>query len=331
MATPDAIERPRYSFVLPVFNEVATLATLHQRMTALIDSLDGPSEVLLVDDGSRDESYAHMCRIADGDPRFRCVRLSRNFGHQVAITAGIDLTVGDAVIVMDADLQDPPEVVREMIARWKEGFGVVYGRRSERKGESAFKKATAHAFYRTLRGLSEVDIPADVGDFRLMDRAVVDALCGMRESNRYVRGMVAWLGFSQSFVDYVREERFAGETKYPFRKMLRLAANGIVGFSTVPLRLILTLGFFVSGLSFLAGIGSIAVRFFGYTVTGWTSLIVVVSFIGGIQLLVLGVIGQYIGRIYDEAKRRPLYLVRELRGFRHDAAAVPFGSKAITR
>jgi polyisoprenyl-phosphate glycosyltransferase len=315
-------ERARYSFVLPVYDEEESLPALRARMTSLLARLDGPAEVILVDDGSRDRSAALMDEIAIEDARFRCVKLSRNFGHQIAVTAGIDFAGGDAVIVMDADLQDPPEVVLEMIERWKAGFDVVYGKRVARKGESAFKKATASVFYRALDRMSEVRIPTDVGDFRLIDRRAVDAFKAMREQNRYVRGMFAWMGFPQCAVEYVREERFAGETKYPLRKMLRLAANGIVGFSTAPLRMILSLGFVVSILSFLAGLAVIVLKLLGaYTVTGWTSLMVVVFFVGGIQLVVTGVIGEYIGRIYDEVKSRPLYFVRSATGF--SAAAAP--------
>lgn len=323
---------PRYSFVLPVFNEEETLPTLRERMAALLDKLDAESEVILVDDGSRDRSAELMEGIAREDARFRCVRLSRNFGHQIAVTAGIDYARGDAVVVMDADLQDPPEVVLQMVEQWKQGFDVVYGKRVARKGETVFKKATASLFYRLLDRMSEVRIPTDVGDFRLIDRRAVDAFRAMREQNRYVRGMFAWMGFPQTAVEYVREERFAGETKYPLRKMLRLAANGIVGFSTAPLRLILSLGFFVSVVSFLAGLTVIVLKLLGaYTVTGWTSLMVVVFFVGGIQLVVTGVIGEYIGRIYDEVKSRPLYLVRstsdDLRP-RTDALRVPRAVKS---
>lgn len=316
---PGDASRPRYSFVLPVFNEEETLPTLRQRMAALLDRLDGPAEVILIDDGSRDGSATLMDAIASEDARFRCVRLSRNFGHQVAVSAGLDYARGDAVVVMDADLQDPPEVVLEMAERWKAGFDVVYGKRVARKGETFFKKTTASVFYRLLDRMSEVRIPTDVGDFRLIDRSAVDAFRAMREQNRYVRGMFAWMGFEQTAVEYVREERFAGETKYPLKKMLRLAANGIVGFSAAPLRLILSFGFVVSVLSFLAGLVVIALKLLGVdAVSGWASLIVVVFFVGGIQLIVTGVIGEYIGRIYDEVKRRPLYLVRSTRGFGDD-------------
>jgi len=321
---------PTFSFVLPVFNESETLATLHARLVTLVDGLDGSSEVILVDDGSSDDSYRQMVAIAEGDTRFKTLRLSRNFGHQAAITAGIDAARGAAVVVMDADLQDPPEVVQRMISAWREGYGVVYGRRVHRQGEAAFKKLTASVFYRLLRRLSEVDIPADVGDFRLMDRQVVDAFKEMREQHRYVRGMVAWMGFEQCAVDYVRDERFAGTTKYPLTKMLRLAGNGIVGFSNVPLRLILGLGLVVAGGSFVLGLLAIIAKVAGFfVVPGWTSLALAVSGLSGVQLIVLGVVGEYVGRIHDEVKHRPLYLVRDSRGFGARRVVVPADAASV--
>jgi glycosyltransferase involved in cell wall biosynthesis len=323
-------DAPLVSFVLPVYNESETLPTLRARLASFIDGLDGTSEVILIDDGSKDDSYQQMVAIADSDPRFRTLRLSRNFGHQVAITAGIDAARGAAVIVMDADLQDPPDVVHRMLAKWREGYGVVYGRRVAREGETAFKKLTASLFYRLLRRLSEVDIPTDVGDFRLMDRKVVDAFKEMREQNRYVRGMVAWMGFDQCAVDYIREERFAGETKYPLKKMLSLAANGIVGFSNVPLRLILGLGLVVAGGSFAVGLMAIIAKMAGFfVVPGWTSLALAVSGLSGVQLIVLGVVGEYVGRIHDEVKHRPLYLVRDSRGFGAGRVVVPADAASI--
>jgi dolichol-phosphate mannosyltransferase len=312
-STPD---HPVYSIVLPVYNEEETLPELHKRMSVLLDKLDGPAEVILVDDGSRDRSYALMLDIHAHDPRFKVVHFSRNFGHQVAISAGMDLSSGDAVIIMDADLQDPPEVVLQMAARWREGYDVVYATRERREDETWFKKVTARLFYRTLRRLTEVDIPLDVGDFRLVDRRALEAFKAMRERGRYVRGMFGWIGFRQTGVSYVRPGRFAGETKYPFKKMIRLALDGIVSFSNVPLRLVLQLGFVVSIVSFCAGIFAIIVKLSGaYAVPGWASTVVVVAFTSGVQLTVLGVMGEYVGRIYDEVKRRPLYLVRDFHGF----------------
>jgi len=300
-----------YSLVIPVYDEEEVLPRLFERLDELLDRLDAPAEVVLVDDGSADRSFEIISKRCSSDPRFRGVRLSRNFGHQPAITAGMRTARGEAVIVMDADLQDPPEVVLEMIDAWKDGYAVVSGRRLHREGETAVKRASAHLFYRLLDRLSETDIPVDVGDFRLLDRRALDALLAMPERNRYVRGMVAWLGFPQTTVDFVRPERQLGETKYPLRKMVRLALDGVVGFSTTPLRLISKLGLIVSVVSFIAGFGSIIAYFLGATVPGWTSMVVVVFFMGGVQLVVLGVVGEYVGRIYDEVRGRPLYLVSE--------------------
>jgi polyisoprenyl-phosphate glycosyltransferase len=303
-----------YSFVIPVLNEEDVLPQLFERLDVLLDGLDGRSEVVFVDDGSTDATFALIEKRSAGDHRYRGIRLSRNFGHQIAITAGMEHSRGRAVVVMDADLQDPPEVVHEMIARWKDGFAVVAGRRVARMGEKVTKRATAHLFYRILNRLSETEIPVDVGDFRLLDRRAVDAFLAMPERERYVRGMVAWLGYPQTVVEYVRPERQAGETKYPAKKMIGLALNGVIGFSTVPLRVISKLGLVVSVASFLAGFGSIVAFFLGATVPGWTSTVVVAFFVGGVQLIVLGVIGEYVGRIYDEVRRRPLYLVSETVG-----------------
>jgi len=307
---------PTYSFVIPVFNEEDGLAELFRRMSALLEQLDGPAEVILVDDGSRDRSYAQMLAIHAADDRFRVVQFSRNFGHQIAISAGMDLCCGDAVVIMDADLQDPPEVVLEMAVKWREGYDLVYGQRQRREEETWFKKFTAGVFYRMLRSMTDVDMPVDAGDFRLIDRKALDAFRSMRERSRYVRGMFGWVGFRQIGVKYVRPGRFAGETKYPLSKMIRLALDGIISFSNLPLRFVMQFGFLVSIISFAAGIVAMYVKLSGaYAVPGWASLMVWVSFIGGVQLTVLGVIGEYIGRIYDEVKQRPLYLVRELRGF----------------
>lgn len=307
-----------YSFVIPVLDEEDVLPHLFERLDGLLSGLDGPGEVVFVDDGSSDATFALIEQRAESDRRYRAVRLSRNFGHQIAITAGMRHARGRAVVVMDADLQDPPEVVHEMIARWKDGFAVVAGRRIAREGETVTKRASAHLFYRLLNRLSDTEIPVDVGDFRLMDRAAVDAFLSMPERERYVRGMVAWLGFPQTTVEYVRPERKAGATKYPTRKMIALALNGVLGFSTVPLRIISKIGLIVSVASFVAGFASIVAFFLGATIPGWTSIVVVAFFVGGVQLTVLGVIGEYVGRIYDEVRRRPLYLVEEIVGGEDD-------------
>src|SRR5919204_579653 len=282
---------PTYSLVVPAYNEEAVIEELVVRLAAVMDALDGDAEAILVDDGSRDRTYELMLAAARDEPRLRVVRLSRNFGHQVALTAGVDLSTGDAVIVLDADLQDPPEVILELAARWREGYDVVYAVRDVREGETRFKRATAAAFYRAFNRISEVKVPLDVGDFRLVDRRALDVFARMRENNRFVRGMFSWIGLRQTGVLSRRHERFAGETKYPLRKMLRFAATGVISFSAAPLRAALNLGFLVSFVSFALAIWSVVVKAAGfYNVPGWTSILVVMSFIGGIQLIVLGVI-----------------------------------------
>ena len=307
---------PTYSIVVPAYNEEAVVPELARRLAELLDALDADGEAILVDDGSRDGTYERMVEATAADPRFRLVRLSRNFGHQIALTAGVDLAAGDAVIVMDADLQDPPEVVLELAKQWREGYDVVYAVRQERQGETRFKRATATWFYRGFNRISEVQVPVDVGDFRLVDRRALDVFNEMRESNRFVRGMFAWIGLRQTGVPYMRRERFAGQTKYPLRRMLRFAGAGVISFSSAPLRAALNIGFLVSVLSFALGIWSIIVKLSGlYEVPGWTSLVVVTTLIGGVQLIVLGVIGQYIASIHDEVKRRPLYVIGELENF----------------
>jgi glycosyltransferase involved in cell wall biosynthesis len=316
------LERVEYSIVVPVFNEEESLPELTKRLVLLLDRLDGAAEVILVDDGSADRSYEQMLVAREGDPRFKILRLSRNFGHQVAITAGMDVAAGDAVIVMDADLQDPPEVVVEMAARWREGFDVVYAVREERKGETRFKRATAAAFYRLFRRMSEVNVPIDVGDFRLVDRRALEAFKTMREKNRYVRGMFGWIGFRQTGVHFERSERYAGETKYPLLRMLKFATDGIVSFSAAPLRFALKLGFAVAALSFVLGVVFLVSKLAGfYSVPGLASIAVFVAFLGGIQLVLLGVMGEYIARIHDEVKGRPLYLVSDAHGLRDPTGA----------
>jgi glycosyltransferase involved in cell wall biosynthesis len=297
-----------------------------------MDALDGDAEAIIVDDGSSDRTYERLFAEARADSRFKLVRLSRNFGHQIALTAGVDLAAGDAVIVLDADLQDPPEVVLELAARWREGYDVVYAIRHERDGETRFKRATAAWFYRGFNRISEVEIPLDVGDFRLVDRRALDVFNQMRESGRFVRGMFSWIGFKQTGVPYERHERFAGETKYPLRKMLRFAATGVTSFSEAPLRLALNLGFLVSLVSFILGIFAIVAKITGvFTVPGWASIVVTVTLIGGVQLIVLGVIGVYIGDIHTEVKRRPLYIVSDLQNFDEIPELPPRGIAAHRR
>lgn len=315
-AHPPAGERVCYSIVLPIFNEEAVLPILLRRLDLLMQKLDAPAEVIFVDDGSTDCSSIVLEVKAKSDRRIRYIRLSRNFGHQIAITAGMDAASGDAVIVMDADLQDPPEVVLQMAERWREGYDVVNARRLSRAGESAFKRWTAQAFYGFLGRLASIDIPNEVGDFRLMDRKVLEAFRTMPERDRFVRGMVAWLGFRQTEVTFRREARAAGSTKYPFFKMLRLALNGLLGFSDMPLRLSIWLGFMVSMCAVLYGIYAIGLHMFSdRTVAGWSSTIVVMSFLCGVNMLMTGIVGLYIGRIHAEVKQRPLYVVGKRVGF----------------
>lgn len=314
----------RYSLIIPVFNEEAVLPLLLHRLEKLLATLDAPAEAIFVDDGSRDTSSIILEAKAKHDPRFRFIRLSRNFGHQIAITAGMDAASGDAIVVMDADLQDPPEVIGEMIARWKEGYEIVQARRLSRDGESTFKKKTASIFYRLLGKLSSIDIPRDVGDFRLIDRKVLEAFQAMPERDRFVRGMFAWLGFKQCEVAFHRPARAAGETKYPFFKMLRLAVNGVVSFSDAPLKLAIWAGAAVSMLAVLYGLYAIATGLFtDHAVRGWTSTVVIVSFLCGLNMLLTGMVGLYVGRIYSEVKQRPLYVVAKRAGFeaaaKHDA------------
>lgn len=307
---------PRYSVLVPVFNEEGGIAECHRRLKEVMDGIAEPYELIFIDDGSRDASGDLLRALAASDPNVRVVSFSRNFGHQIAISAGMDHAAGDAVVVIDADLQDPPSVIPAMIAKWKEGYEVVYGKRGQRQGESAFKKVTAFFFYRLLRRLTDVDIPTDVGDFRLIDRKVCDVMSRIRERNRFVRGIISWIGFRQTAVTYVREPRFAGETKYPLSKMLRFAADAIIGFSYRPLRLATHLGLLTSlgGFVYLLYVVYLAI-FTDRTVHGWASLIALSLIFNGIILGILGIMGEYVGRIYEEAKGRPFYVVRETLGF----------------
>jgi polyisoprenyl-phosphate glycosyltransferase len=313
----------QYSVVVPVFNEEAVIPLLLRRLDLLLDRFDAPAEVIFVDDGSSDCSGIVLRAKAKDDPRYRYIGLSRNFGHQIALTAGLDAAAGQAVIVMDADLQDPPEVVFDMIARWKEGYEIVYGRRLRREGETRFKRWTASLFYKLLERMSSVKIPRDVGDFRLIDRRVLDAFRDMPEQDRFVRGMFAWLGFRQTEVTFHRQPRLAGETKYPIWKMARLAVNGMIGFSDAPLRVAIWLGFVVSGCAGLYGLYVIT-RWWVHDeslVAGWSSTILILSFLIGVNMVLTGIIGLYIGRIHTEVKRRPLYVVRSRVGFEPEVDA----------
>lgn len=313
------VEQTVYSFILPVFNEEEVLPSLFDRLFALADSLEGRAEFIFVDDGSTDSSIDIILNERSNDSRVKALTFSRNFGHQIAITAGMDLAQGQAIIVMDADLQDSPEIVLKMVQKWQQGYEVVYAKRLSRDGETAFKKITATVFYRLLNRMTQVDIPVDTGDFRLIDRKALYTLNQMRESDRFVRGMVSWLGFKQTAVEYHRSERFAGETKYPLKNMIRLALAAILGFSDLPIRLAVFFGGIISGCSFsYACFVLIKTLITGRETSGWTSLITVTSFLGGLHLLVIGIIGLYIGRIYEEVKRRPLYVVSKAIGFTKD-------------
>ena len=316
-------KKPLVSVVIPCMNEEQVIQETCRRLIAALSPADFQFELIFIDDGSKDRTPEILRELQVHDARVRVVRLSRNFGHQVAITAGLEHAAGDAVAVIDADLQDPPEVLLEFVAKWLDGYDVVYGVRTERQGETAFKLWTAKAFYRLIGRLSDTAIPLDTGDFRLMDRCVVDALLSMPERDRFVRGMVSWLGFSQTSVPYRRAARFAGETKYPLFKMIKFATDGIVSFSVLPLRLATWIGFLASGLSVVGIVVVLLERYFGVLglVRGWSSTVIAVLFIGGVQLVCMGIIGEYVGRIYGESKRRPLYVVRERMGFESKTVA----------
>jgi dolichol-phosphate mannosyltransferase len=305
---------PELSVVLPVFNEIENLPELKRRLVEVLEGCGKSWEIVFVDDGSRDGSFGKMADFAREDPRIRVVRFARNFGHQMALTAGVDHARGRYVAVMDADLQDPPELLPEMLKKTEEGAEVVYAQRTAREGETAFKKATAAAFYRLMRRWTNVEIPVDTGDFRLMGPRAVQAFRSLRERHRFIRGMTAWVGFTQTAVLYVRPARTRGETKWPARKMLRFAIDALTSFSHVPLQLATWLGFVVSAFSFLYIVVVLILKIRGVNVTGWTTLMFFILFLGGVQLTVVGVLGEYVGRIYEEVKRRPLYLVAEIVG-----------------
>jgi dolichol-phosphate mannosyltransferase len=306
-------EAPELTVVVPVFDEEDVLPALYERLSAALDATGAGWEILLVNDGSRDASLVIMKRLRARDPRVGFVNLARNFGHQLAVSAGMAHARGRAVVLIDADLQDPPELIGEMLRLWREGYDVVYGQRRERRGESLFKRASASLFYRALGALTAVDIPVDTGDFRLMSRRVVDAMNALPEHHRFIRGLVAWVGFRQIALPYDRAPRQAGETKYPLRKMLRFAADATVAFSFTPLRVATALGFVISLSCFVYAAYAVYAKLVeGSVVSGWTSLMVAVLFLGGVQLLCLGAIGEYLGRVYEEVKGRPLYLVERV-------------------
>ncbi len=307
---------PTYSFVIPVYNEEATLLELYRRLSPVMDGLGGLVEVILVNDGSRDRSLAIMRDLHDKDPRVCYISLARNFGHQIAVTAGLHFARGQAVVVLDADLQDPPDLVYEMVERWRQGYEVVYAQRLQRQQEGWFKRLTAYVFYRLLRQLADVEIPIDTGDFCLMDRRVVDILNAMPERNRYLRGLRSWIGFRQTSVQFERPPRFAGDVKYTFHKSMGLAINGLVSFSKVPLRLSTYLGLFAALVAIVMAILVVYWRVFypHSPLTGYAAIAISIFFLGAVQLFSIGILGEYIGRIYEEVKNRPLYTLTEVAG-----------------
>lgn len=306
------MDAPVFSVVAPIFNETGNLPEFYRRVKESLDQTGESWELLLVDDGSTDGSTEQIRQLAAADARLKPVIFARNFGHQLAVTAGLDYAAGQAVVIIDSDLQDPPEVILDMIAKWREGYEVVYAVRSEREGETWFKLATASLFYRLIYRITDVDIPMDTGDFRLLDRKVVAVMRTMRERHRFLRGMSVWVGFKQTGVQYKRAARFSGQTKYPFKKMLKFASDAITSFSYLPLQLATYIGFVAAGLSILAIPVVIILRVLGsQSFLGQASTLIAVLFLGGVQLISLGILGEYIGRLYDEAKGRPLYIVRE--------------------
>ena len=312
----DNVGSVMYSIVVPVYNEENVIKEFYNRTTAVLSSLKERYEIIFINDGSVDNSLTILRELHVEDSSVKVINFSRNFGHQMAITAGMDYSAGNAVIIMDSDLQDPPEVMAKLVEKWKEGYDVVYAVREARKGETLFKRVTATLFYRLIVKITNVSMQADVGDFRLMDKKVIDIFRTVRERHRFIRGLVFWVGFKQTGISYIRNERFAGETKYPFRKMLKFAIDGITSFSFLPLQLAMYAGVIISLMSFASGIYILCLRIItGRFIPGIAGILVSVLFLGGIQLLFLGLIGEYIGRMYDEIKQRPLYIVQEFLGF----------------
>jgi len=301
-----------YSVIAPIFNEIGNISEFYRRVRDTLDKSEGTWELLMIDDGSTDGSTEEIRNLAAKDDRVKPVIFARNFGHQIAVTAGLDYAKGHAVVIIDTDLQDPPEVILDLISKWKEGYEVVFAQRSEREGETWFKLITASIFYRLIYRITDVKIPMDTGDFRLMDRKVVDIMTQMRERHRFLRGMSSWVGFKQTGVTYKRAARYSGETKYPFKKMLKFASDAITSFSYFPLQMAMYLGFLTAGISIIAIPIVIIMRMVGlHAFVGQATTLIAVLFLGGVQLISLGILGEYIGRLYDEAKGRPLYIVRE--------------------
>ena len=301
--------KPLLSVVVPVYNEESVILETYKRLKPVLDSMSIEYEVILVNDGSKDKTAEMATEICTNDTAWKFLNFSRNFGHQIAITAGMDYSSGEAIVVIDADLQDPPELIPQMMEKWHEGFDVVYAKRVKRDGETFFKKFTAKMFYKLMRYMTDFDLPTDVGDYRLIDAKVREALKLVNERNRYIRGIISWLGFKQTAVEFNREKRFAGETKYPLRKMIKFAFDAITAFSYKPLKIATYLGTFVSIASFIYLIVVIVSAIIGKTAPGWASTLAVSLFFNGVVLVILGIIGEYIGRIFDEVKARPLYIV----------------------
>ncbi|TYS85321.1 glycosyltransferase family 2 protein [Rossellomorea aquimaris] len=304
--------RELISIVIPMYFEEEVAQECYNRIKHVMVDHHIQYEFIFVNDGSTDRTLDILNEIALKDNQAKIVNFARNFGHQTAVTAGIDYASGDAIVIIDADLQDPPEVIPELIAKWREGYEIVYAKRKKRSGETKFKLLTAKYFYKFLNYMSDIDIPKDTGDFRIIDRKAADVFKTMTERNRFVRGMFSWVGFNQTYIEYERDERFAGETKYPLKKMIKFASDGIIAFSTKPLKLVMTIGFASVLISFFVLVYAIAVKLFGQGVeTGWASIMVAITFFSGVQLLGMGIVGEYIARIYDESKNRPIYIVKE--------------------
>lgn len=323
--------QPTYSFIVPIFNEEATLSELYRRLSAVMDGMDGAVEVVLVNDGSHDRSLELMRDLHERDHRICYISFTRNFGHQIAVTAGLNFVRGQAIVVLDADLQDPPELIPTLADKWRRGYDVVYAQRVQRHQEGWFKRLTAYVFYRLLRQLADVDIPTDTGDFCLMDRRVVDALNAMPERNRYIRGLRSWLGFRQIAIPFERDSRFAGEVKYTFRKSLALAIDGLVSFSKVPLRISTYVGLFAAVIAIVMAILVLYWRFFSPVspLTGFATIAIAIFFLGAVQLFSIGILGEYIGRIYEEVKNRPAYILGEVSGFEPISTRHSTSSKTV--
>lgn len=306
----------KVSVVVPMYFEEKVVEECYKRLSTILSCQKFDYEIIFVNDGSKDATEEMLLQIAKIDTKVKVINFSRNFGHQAAVTAGIFNSTGDSVVIIDADLQDPPSLIPEMVYLWEKGYHIVYAKRKKRIGETKFKLLTAKYFYKFLNYMSDIDIPKDTGDFRLIDRQVVEAFKNMPERNRFIRGMMSWIGFNQTYIEYEREERFAGETKYPIKKMIKFASDGIISFSTKPLRLINKLGFITVIISLLLIIYSFYIKLTGkYAISGWASLMIAITFLGGIQLLSVGILGEYIARIYDESKNRPLYIIKDKRNF----------------